>query len=161
MQLTKLKKRKNILIITLLNPFQASEHHRHNRLFSGVKIEMGSAKFVWTTKLWKILFKKMFVQTFFWRFQMTKFGTLRASMFKKTFFITNFTNRTHFTLTNVLKNYDHCFWKSSGNHYLKLIISATPFLSTKFSTVPLIHNVTMFSISKYNDFKENYSRKLF
>ena len=46
-QVTKLKERKSILIITLLNPFQANilflhhlttwEHHRYSRLFSGVK----------------------------------------------------------------------------------------------------------------------------
>ena len=50
--------------------------------------------------------------------------------------------------------------KGSGNHHLKLMILATPFISTKFSTVPLIQNVTMFNISKYNDLKENYSSKL-
>ena len=42
----------------------------------------------------------------------------------------------------------------------KLIISATPFISTTFSTVPLIQNVAIFNISKYNDLKENYSSKL-
>ena len=77
-------------------------------------------------------------------------------MSKKIILITNFTNTTHFTLTNILENYDHCFQKGSGNHYLKLIISATLFISIKSSTVPLIHKVTMFNISKYNDLKENY-----
>ena len=90
---------------------------------------------------------------------MQKFEKLRTSMSKKIILITNFTNTTHFTLTNVLENYDHCFRKGSGNHYLKLT-SATPFISTKFSTVLLIQNVTMFNISKYNDLKENYSGKL-
>ena len=90
---------------------------------------------------------------------MQKFEKLRTSMSKKIILITNFTNTTHFTLTNVLENYDHCFRKGSGNHYLKLT-SATPFISTKFSTVLLIQNVTMFNISKYNDLKENYSSKL-
>ena len=82
-------------------------------------------------------------------------------MSKKIILITNFTNATHFTLTNVLQNYDHCFRKGSGNHHLKLTMSPTPFISTKFSTVPLIHHVTMFNISKYNDLRENYSSKLF
>ena len=81
-------------------------------------------------------------------------------MSKKIVLITNFTNTTHFTLANVLENYDHCFRKGSGNHYLKLTISATHFISTKFSTVLLIQNVTMFNISKYNDLKENDSSKL-
>ena len=90
---------------------------------------------------------------------MQKFEKLRTSMSKKIVLITNFTNTTHFTLTNVLENYDHCFRKGSGNHYLKLT-SATPFVSTKFSTVLLIQNVTMFNISKYNDLKENDSSKL-
>ena len=90
---------------------------------------------------------------------MQKFEKLRTSMSKKIVLITNFTNTTHFTLTNVLENYDHCFRKGSGNHYLKLT-SATPFISTKFSTVLLIQNVTMFNISKYNDLKENDSSKL-
>ena len=90
---------------------------------------------------------------------MQKFEKLRTSMSKKIILITNFTNTTHFTLTNVLENYDHCFRKGSGNHYLKLT-SATPFISTKFSTVLLIQNVTMFNISKYNDLKENDSSKL-
>ena len=90
---------------------------------------------------------------------MQKFEKLRTSMSKKIVLITNFTNTAHFTLTNVLENYDHCFRKGSGNHYLKLT-SATPFISTKFSTVLLIQNVTMFNISKYNDLKENDSSKL-
>ena len=92
---------------------------------------------------------------------MHKFETLRTSISKKIILITNFINTTHFTLTNILENYDHCFQKGSGNHYLKLVISATPFISTKFSTVLLIQNVTMFNISKYNNLKENYSSKLF
>ena len=82
-------------------------------------------------------------------------------MSKKIILITNFTNTTQFSLTNELENYDHYFQKGSGNHYLKLIISPTPFISTKFSTIPLIQTVTMLNISKYNDLKENYSSKLF
>ena len=81
-------------------------------------------------------------------------------MSKKIILITNFTNTTHFTLTNTLENYDHCFRKGSGNHYLKLV-SATSFILTKLSTVPLIYNETMFNISQCNDLKENYSSKLF
>ena len=92
---------------------------------------------------------------------MHKFETLRTSISKKIILIANFINTTHFTLTNILENYDHCFQKGSGNHYLKLVISATPFISTKFSTVLLIQNVTMVNISKYNNLKENYSSKLF
>ena len=83
------------------------------------------------------------------------------SVFSKIILITNFTNTTHFALTNILENYDHCFRKDSGNHYFKLIISANPFISTKFSTVTLIQHIIMFNISKYNDFKENYSSKFF
>ena len=78
---------------------------------------------------------------------MQKFKKLRRSTSKKIILIKIFTNTTHFTLKNVLENYDHCFRKGSGNHYLKLIISATPFVSTKLSIVPLIQNVTMFNIS--------------
>ena len=91
---------------------------------------------------------------------MHKFETLRRRMSEKIILITNFTNTTHFTLTNTLENYDHCFRKGSGNHYLKLV-SATSFILTKFSTVPLIYNETMFNISQCNDLKENYSSKLF
>ena len=83
------------------------------------------------------------------------------NVFQKIILVTNFTNTTHFTQTNILDNCDHCFQKGSGNHYLKLIISANPCISTKFSTFPLIQHVTKFNISKYNDHKENYSRKLF
>ena len=90
---------------------------------------------------------------------MQKFEKLRTSISKKIVLITNFTNTTHFTLTNVLESNDHCFRKGSGNHYLKLT-SATPFISTKSSTVPLIQNVTMFNISEYNNLKENDSSKL-
>ena len=91
---------------------------------------------------------------------MQKFEKLRTSMSKKIILITSFINTTHFTLTNILVNYDHCFQKGSGNHYLKLVISATPFISTKFPTVPLIENVAMLNICKYNDLKKNYSSKL-
>ena len=72
-------------------------------------------------------------------------------MSKKSILITNFSNTTHFILTNVLENYDHFFRKGRVNHYLKLIISATSFISTKFSIVPLIQNVTMFNICEYNE----------
>ena len=106
------------------------------------------------------MFKKIIVLTFFWRFQMHKFETLRTSISKKIILITNFINTTHFTLTNILENYDHCFQKGSGNHYLK-VISATPFISTRFSIVPLMQDGIMFNISKYNNLKENYSSKLF
>ena len=82
---------------------------------------------------------------------MQKFEKLRASMSKKSILRTNFSNTTHFILTNVLENYDHFFRKGRVNHYLKLIISATPFISTKFSTVPLIQNVTMFNICEYSE----------
>ena len=72
-------------------------------------------------------------------------------MSKKSILITNFSNTTHFILTNVLENYDHFFRKGRVNQYLKLIISATSFISTKFSIVPLIQNVTMFNICEYNE----------
>ena len=49
-------------------------------------------------------------------------------MSKKIILIANFKNTTHFSLTNELENYDHYFQKGSGNHYLKLIISPTPFI---------------------------------
>ena len=37
------------------------------------------------------------------------------NVFQKIILITNFTNTTHFTLTNTMENYDHCFQKGSGN----------------------------------------------
>ena len=90
----------------------------------------------------------MVVQTFLWRFQMQKFEKLRTAISKNMILIKNFTNTTHFTPTNVLESYEHCSQKGSGNHYLKRIISATPFISTQFWTVPLIQNVTMCNIWK-------------
>ena len=94
-QRTKLKERKNILIITLLNPFQAnilflhrlttSEHHRYNHLFSDIKTEMGLAKFIWTIKLRKILFKKITVQSFFWSFRCKNLKNWEPACLKKVF----------------------------------------------------------------------------
>ena len=86
---------------------------------------------------------------------MQKFEKLRTAISKNIISMTNFTNTTHFTPANVLERHDHCFQKGSGNHYLIRIISATPFISTKFSTVPLIQNVTMCNISKYIGLKES------
>ena len=111
---------------------------------------------------WKILFKKMIVQTLkIPDAQIWNIENKHLNVFQKIILITNFTNTTHLTLNNVLQNYDHYFRKGSGNSYSKLLISANPFIPTKFSTVELIQHARMFNISKYIDSKGNYSSKLF
>ena len=53
-------------------------------------------------------------------------------MSKKGILIANLTKTTHFTVTNVLENNQHCFRKDRGNHYLKLpIILAPPLFQKK------------------------------
>ena len=45
--------------------------------------------------------------------------------------MTNLTNTTHFTLTNLLQNNQCRFQKDRGNHYLKLLIISPPPLFKK------------------------------
>ena len=81
-----------------------------------------------------------------------QFEKLTTSMSKKIVLITNLANTTHFTLSNVLENNQHCFRKDRGNHYLKLLlILAPPLFQKKIQKILLIQNVTMLNIYKYND----------